>query len=209
MQNQWRDPRAVDKANTVVEMYSSAGCDVVFLQLRVPQHVIPYLTRPAVVELLDIVCFLLDYRGSADADRLPAAPRPLIFHVFSGGCYLFGEMLRMLAVADLQEPTAQPRETQACAAHVRAVAASLNGLFADSPVMAADTPRGLAALLSGNMSYTKPTGPKYWMLRASLAAALVAVWPFVGRHHSAASELVAGLPATVLQLASRCRYSLL
>jgi hypothetical protein len=33
------------------------------------------------------------------------------------------------------------------------------GLFADSPVQAADTPQGLSALLSGNLSLTKPTTP--------------------------------------------------
>jgi hypothetical protein len=92
-----------------MRMYTELGCDVLFLQLRVPQHVLPVLTRPAIVELLDVICFLLAASSSSSsANGAEAAegahglatkddmPRPLIFHVFSGGCYMFGELLRML-----------------------------------------------------------------------------------------------------------------
>ena len=82
---------------------------------------------------------------------------------------MFGEMLRMLTVADLahDESTAgRARAAPAATAqHVRAVAASMNGMFADSPVMAADTSRGLAALLSGNSPPS--SGMPWWSSKAA------------------------------------------
>ena len=206
-QRQWRQRKAVDKAALTAGMYTRRGCDVLFLQLRVPQHVVPACVRPAVRELLSIVCFLLQSSSpavSAEGGSSDARPRPLLFHVFSGGCYLFGEMLAMLVGAESED--AEPRDagenSDQNRRHVLAVAGSLAGLFADSPVMAEDTPRGLAALLAGNLSYRKPTGPVYWLLRASMAVAMTLSHPFVGRHLAAASRLVELLPGTVLELAA-------
>ena len=205
-QRQWRHRKAIDKAALTAAMYTRRGCDVLFLQLRVPQHVVPACVRPAVRELLSIICFLLQSSSPTVSvgGNSNARPRPLLFHVFSGGCYLFGEMLAMLVgeesedsdSRDVGENSALHRQ------HVLAVAGSLAGLFADSPVMAEDTSRGLAALLAGNLSYRKPTGPVYWLLRASMATAMTLSHPFIGRHLSAASKLVELLPGTVLELAA-------
>jgi hypothetical protein len=107
-------------------------------------------------------------------------------------------MLRMLTEEELGQAPGAAR-----AEHVQAIAASMTGMFADSPVMAADTTQGLAALMSGNLSYSRRAGPLYWALRVSLSAALLVAWPFVGRHHAAASKLVAELPDAVLRLAER------
>ena len=182
-QRQWRQRKAVDKAALTAGMYTRRGCDVLFLQLRVPQHVVPAIVRPTVRELLDIVCFLLQSDASQQGQQGQPRPRPLLFHVFSGGCYMFGEMLGMLTEGDDEDaPGAADGGDSVGGRHVTAVAGSLAGLFADSPVMAADAPRGLAALLSGNLSYRKKTGPLYWMLRASMGALLTLVrfdGPFV------------------------------
>eukprot|EP01043_Picozoa_sp_COSAG02_P039132 COSAG02_NODE_3068_length_7430_cov_2.999864_2_plen_399_part_00 len=204
-QRQWRQRRAIDKAALTAGMYTRRGCDVLFLQLRVPQHVIPAFVRPAVRELLDIVCFLLQASSSTSADEnSDMRPRPLLFHVFSGGCYMFGEMLAML-VGDEETEAKSSRfnDDSVNKHHVLAVAGSLAGLFADSPVMAGDTSRGLAAILAGNLSYRKPTGVAYWLLRASMGVAMALSHPFVGRHLAAASRLVELLPGTVLEMAAR------
>lgn len=205
-QRQWRQRRAIDKAAMTAGMYTRRGCDVLFLQLRVPQHVIPAFVRPAVRELLDIVCFLLQASASSSTDgNSDTRPRPLLFHVFSGGCYMFGEMLAMI-VGDEEGEAKSSRfndDSIVNKHHVLAVAGSLAGLFADSPVMAGDTSRGLAALLAGNLSYRKPTGVAYWLLRASMGVAMTLSHPFVGRHLAAASRLVELLPGTVLEMAAR------
>lgn len=196
-QRQWRRRKAIDKAALTAGMYTRRGCDVLFLQLRVPQHVVPALVRPTVRELLDIVCFLLQPSGpSTGVDGGDVRPRPLLFHVFSGGCYMFGEMLGMLTGGedDLDAPDAAEDGDAVGQRHVLAVAGSLAGLFADSPVMAEDTPRGLAALLAGNLSYRKATGPAYWLLRASMGVTMTLSHPIVGHHLAAASRLVELLP---------------
>jgi hypothetical protein len=206
-QRQWRRRRAIDKAALTAEMYTRRGCDVLFLQLRVPQHVVPALVRPAVRELLDIVCFLLQSSSSSSSadGNSDTRPRPLLFHVFSGGCYMFGEMLAMLVGDEEEEagPSNIDDDSSMNNQHVLAVAGSLAGLFADSPVMAEDTSRGLAAILAGNLSYRKPTGVAYWLLRASMAVAMTLSHPVVGRHLAVASRLVELLPGTVLEMAAR------
>ena len=88
---QWQQPKAVAKASRTAALYTERGCDVLFLQLRIPQHVTPALTRPAVRELLDLVLFLLqqaepEQEPEPEPEPEPAAARalrPLLFHVFS------------------------------------------------------------------------------------------------------------------------------
>ena len=198
---QWQQPKAVAKASRTAALYTERGCDVLFLQLRIPHHVTPALTRPAVRELLDLVLFLLQ-QAEPEPEPEPAAARalrPLLFHVFSGGCYLFGEMLGMLTAPS----TDDDGTAGATAQHAAAVAGSICGLFADSPVRAADMPRGLAALLSGNLSLRRPAGPMYWLLRAAITAGLALAHPLVGRHLAAASRRVEALPRTILELAAQ------